>query len=411
MELADLLAEFEHQIDDGLDRLSQEELVATGVALARLVARVDATNVKVLAAISRREAHRAVQHRSPGMALASELGLSRATCTRKVNRADTLVRLLRVVHTAYLAGQLNSDQVDRIVRTARNTDLLEPLVRDQAMIIGWADNEWKSFEAKLSAWEILNDPTDPQTAADKAHAKRSFVAAQGLDGVTLLQIDMPNECYAQLTAAIEPIADAMFKSDWAEARDANGQMAIPSDLTRTSSQRRFDAFMQLVRQGASAVQVDPGIQAIVHVLIDKATFDAQCAREAGEAPVEATEANVNRFRCESIDGVPLSASFAFDAAVAGHIRRVVLDLENRDITISKKARLFTGLKRHAMIIRDRWCQTPGCSTPANRGEADHIIEHSRGGPTLVTNGEMKCRPCHRHKTRLQTQGLYTAAAA
>mgnify|MGYP000913764854 CR=1 FL=1 len=57
MELAGLLAEYESTLDYGLDCLSQAELVDLGVAINRLVDRVDAKQAVVFAAMKKREAH------------------------------------------------------------------------------------------------------------------------------------------------------------------------------------------------------------------------------------------------------------------------------------------------------------------------------------------------------------------
>ncbi len=410
MELAALLAEYETKLNTGLSNLTQNELLTLGLDMERVAARVDAKKAAVYAHMKRCETHRAVRERSPGLALANRLNISAARGSRHINRADTLVNLLPLVHAAYLDGRLNTEQVDRIIRVAQNSDLLEQLARDQHQFVSWAGKPYKKFDADMHAWTEKNDPTDPQTAAEKAHTKRKLIAARGLDGVTLVQIDMPNECYAQLRELMAPIEEELFNQDWQDAKAIHGVMTIPDDLVRNTNQRTFDAFMQLIRQGGTAEQTDPGIATIVTILMDKATFDHEAALAAGESVASPTISDIENYRCETINGFPVSARFAFDAAIVGEIRRAVLDLENHDIAMSKKGRLFTGLKRQALIIRDRWCQTPGCATPASRCEADHLLDHGSGGETTINNGGMKCKPCHRHKTRLQTQGLYHLAA-
>ncbi len=370
----------------------------------------DARTNEVLAAVSRREVHRSVKEVSPGMALANRTRISAGRGNRLHKRADVLVHLLPEIQEAYLAGKINVEQVDRVVRLSNDDKLIEALNRDQQMILGWVGRPYKEFNAKCDAWAELNDPTDPQVAADRAHSKRRLAFAQGLDGVTLIAADAPDDCAAVLKAAMEPLEDLFLKADWAEARERLGDNATFSDLLRNRNQRRFDAFMQVIRQGAGVGNNDPGIAPIVRITMDYETFMRESARAAGTEPSTPTDSDINNFRCETHEGHRVSTSFAFDAAMAGEIRRVVINAKTREVDMSDRVRLFTGLRREAIIIRDRWCTTPGCSTPASRCEADHIKRFSAGGLTRTADGEMKCGPCHRHKTRLETLGLWQQAA-
>jgi hypothetical protein len=54
-------------------------------------------------------------------------------------------------------------------------------------------------------------------------------------------------------------------------------------------------------------------------------------------------------------------------------------------------RTFTGALRRAIQARDRHCQHPsGCDEPIRRCDVDHIVPHSRGGPTAPANGRLLC---------------------
>ncbi len=86
---------------------------------------------------------------------------------------------------------------------------------------------------------------------------------------------------------------------------------------------------------------------------------------------------------------------------------MILTPGDLDFYLSRRTRFFRGPQRTALIARDRYCQDPGCGTPANKCEADHIQEYADGGLTLPDNGKMRCGPCHRHKTWLQARGLWT----
>ncbi len=104
--------------------------------------------------------------------------------------------------------------------------------------------------------------------------------------------------------------------------------------------------------------------------------------------------------------MPLSPADALDYAIAGHVRLFVMNTTTRDFTASSRVRLFKGAQRHGILVRDRHCQSPGCDTRAWHCEVDHLTRHADDGQTIPINGEAKCGPCHRHKTRLETLGLW-----
>jgi hypothetical protein len=59
------------------------------------------------------------------------------------------------------------------------------------------------------------------------------------------------------------------------------------------------------------------------------------------------------------------------------------------------ARLPGAELRRWLRARDRTCIFPGCRVPARHGDADHTIEHHRGGPTTEDNLGIPCRHDHR----------------
>jgi hypothetical protein len=58
------------------------------------------------------------------------------------------------------------------------------------------------------------------------------------------------------------------------------------------------------------------------------------------------------------------------------------------------ARLPGAALRRWIHIRDRRCSFPGCRAPAHRVDADHTIEHARGGETVDTGLGPACRHDH-----------------
>lgn len=58
------------------------------------------------------------------------------------------------------------------------------------------------------------------------------------------------------------------------------------------------------------------------------------------------------------------------------------------------ARLPSAGLRRWIHIRDRRCVFPGCRIAPHRTDADHTLEHARGGPTIDTNLGSLCEPDH-----------------
>jgi hypothetical protein len=57
-----------------------------------------------------------------------------------------------------------------------------------------------------------------------------------------------------------------------------------------------------------------------------------------------------------------------------------------------RRRLFTGQRRHQILLTDPVCATPGCDAPARH--ADHVTPFRDGGRTALANGAGLCEACN-----------------
>jgi hypothetical protein len=80
------------------------------------------------------------------------------------------------------------------------------------------------------------------------------------------------------------------------------------------------------------------------------------------------------------------------------IERIIFDGPSRVLEVGE-ARSFRGAGRRAIEAIHRYCQGAGCHVPAERCEVDHLWRYSDGGPTIQSNGELKCRPHNRQRER------------
>ena len=104
-------------------------------------------------------------------------------------------------------------------------------------------------------------------------------------------------------------------------------------------------------------------------------------------------------RCETSTGQILDPHTVLRAALAGHIRRVVLGADNLPINLGRTARLFTGPARQAAKLLATQCDHLGCGLPAELCEVDHSIEWSDNGRTDQDNAGVECGSHNREKHR------------
>lgn len=103
--------------------------------------------------------------------------------------------------------------------------------------------------------------------------------------------------------------------------------------------------------------------------------------------------------CETDTGVPVDSLTVLQAAIAGSVRRVVVDRAGQVIEWGRKRRLFTGSARRAVMLQASRCIYPGCRTPLGNCQADHLNEWANHGPTRPANGGPLCGRHNRFKSR------------
>ena len=63
--------------------------------------------------------------------------------------------------------------------------------------------------------------------------------------------------------------------------------------------------------------------------------------------------------------------------------------------MDSRRRVFTGLLRRMLVLRDDVCVTPWCG--ALIAHADHASPAREGGPTSLANGDGRCARCNHTK--------------
>ena len=122
-------------------------------------------------------------------------------------------------------------------------------------------------------------------------------------------------------------------------------------------------------------------------------------RRVGECWLEVTADMLNFLN--TLDGIGM-----FESGWSRVLAEITTSLQNAQTgppNSDPAARLPGAALRRWIHIRDRRCAFPGCRAPAHRADADHTIEHSRGGPTLDTHLAPACN----HDHMLRHEGGWT----
>lgn len=93
-------------------------------------------------------------------------------------------------------------------------------------------------------------------------------------------------------------------------------------------------------------------------------------------------------------GESISPGTARRVACSGELVPAVLGGRSVVLDMARPVRLFTGLLRQALIVRDGGCVFPNCDAPPGRCEAHHVQPWWAGGRTELGNGVLLCRHHH-----------------
>ena len=99
-------------------------------------------------------------------------------------------------------------------------------------------------------------------------------------------------------------------------------------------------------------------------------------------------------RCESDDGIGLTATQLRRLACDAGILPVVFDGKGQALDLGRRQRVVTPGQRIALVARDGGCVFPGCDRPASWCDAHHVIHWFERGPTDLWNLCLLCSAHH-----------------
>ena len=407
---------------EGLVGMTDSELDAE-LRASELARREHAARHAALVGVAeRRGIYRADGHRS----MAAHLRASCNASGTQITLDRKLARLLDSqpsVGDALLAGRIgigHAAEIARILANPRISHLL-PLVVDvfveQAEHRSYDDfrgdiDEFVTLTDQDGAFAELAGSVENRTARVDDVGGTLDVIATGGDPVTALQ----------MVAVFESFVEGEYRADVGARRQTYGDDADQYPLARTPAQRRFDALKSIFAAAAASPEGRSLPEPTTHIVIDhrslhetfthagitlpngsiadieEVTDDPTMLATLADELLTDPEAFRSR-RCETSTGSAIHPMIALRAALAGHIRRVVVDSDGVVIDYGTKQRLFTGHAQAAAMLLATTCTHPGCRLPARLCEVDHVTEWNDGGRTDQRNGNIKCGGHNRFKHR------------
>ncbi len=395
----ELAAELDQPQQDG-DVLAIEhglELAHRMVGAAQIdnLARIDAGR------LHRIDGHRSVKaHASHVLKLAPEEAGRRAKAVRGLRELSEVAAALR-------SGRIGLDHAHVLVRVQANPRIKDHVPGQQKRFLRWAATmSFDDFKLKVLDWERTTDLNGGFKDNERNHANRNVrLIHNSIEKVWDISGHVASDQGARMREILDHYVEMLWQADWAEARARLGDAATISDLKRSEAQRRADALARIFNDAAGA-PADTSAPPIVHNIVwsseaylgladllgaDAAALDSHWSATLTDPGVQRDQwCDPDRYRCSTLDGVPLEPVEQFFSSLVNHVRRVVINSRGVVIDLGRKARLFTGSARLAAQLQHPHCIWPGCDTPTSRCEVDHLYDHARGGPTNPANGAPLC---------------------
>ena len=292
---------------------------------------------------------------------------------------------------AEIDGRVGVAPCELMARVAANPRIpAAVLERDSPALLDDAISQpFDEFERRVRLWEALADPDGDRTRNEQLNANRDVRVRPRPEGGWTITGNLAELAGCEFNEIFSWFIGAEWQTDWAEARHRLGDTATVADLARTEAQRRADAVVAMAKAAASAAPGSRRPQPTVNVLIDDETFEAHLRGETVDP---------RRYRdvvVRTQTGRRLHPDDAVNAALIGHVRRVVYDGSGTVIDLGRRQRLFRGSAREAVMLLLVTCVWIGCDRPIAWCDADHSVGWRAHGATVPRNGGGLCHG-HNH---------------
>jgi hypothetical protein len=336
--------------------------------LQRQLARLEAFAASTAAAFDSSGAWVHDGARTAAAWIATRCRLPRSNARRLVHRGREL-RHLPVCAEAWSEGRIGAAHVDAIA-SLRRESTEEALSRDEELLVQQAQSlRFDAFAHAVAYWEQLADPDGSEDSEERRRIQRDVYLANSLNGQWMGKITLDPLSGGIVAGELQRLERALFEADWAEARDALGREPTPSELSRTSAQRRADALVEMATRSRTAPADGRRPAPLFSVLVGYETLHGRI--------------------CELAQGTVVTPGSLIPWLDRADIERAVFG-PGRRVEVGATTRLFTGATRRAIEVRDRQCTHPYCEGFSSDLQVDHILPFALGGPTTQENGRVLC---------------------
>ncbi|MGI9644251.1 MAG: DUF222 domain-containing protein [Ilumatobacteraceae bacterium] len=395
----------------------QDELERVEIEDRALAARRSA----LIAAAEARKLHRRDGHHSMRNHLRATCNSSRGTTTRQLRRAGLIDRI-PAVGDALLAGRIGVAQADELARAFANPRIADFLPAVAPLLLDHAEHlPFDDFKVCVDRWMMLADlDGSHRTTLDEVGGRSARVVSVGT-AVDLAASGGDALTAEKLIKIFERFCNAEFDKDVEARRAEFGDTADEHRLPRSGAQRRFDALEAIFDAAIAAPVGGRAPEPVVNIVADADTVDETFTRaelllptgdqvDLGDLEQDELERIIDELtadparlidrHCETESGILVHPVLLLQAALTGHVRRVVVDSPGRVVDLGHLQRLFTGSARIAATLLARHCSHPGCDIPASGCDVDHMDAWAADdGPTDQHNADVRCGSHDRFKHR------------
>ena len=401
--------------------MSDGELDAVVRELELTERRLHARRAAVLAVTQQRGLYRADGHPS----LKGYLRATANVSSREANRRRLVAEVcaaVPVLGDALASGRLGEVQIIEIARIHANPRTRQYFDRVAPIFAELAEHSCHD-DLRDRVTSFLNladqDGAFAELCCNIAHRNASVSVVGGTLDVRATGGDPL--VADEVVAIFEWFVEREFVADVEARRAEHGDGAAEFPLARTDRQRRFDALVAMARAAAAHGDGARPADVTVNVVADAETLD-ETLTDAGIIAESDTEVVTSELdgdtidaiigaatddparwidrQCETSRGTPIHPVQLLQAALRGHVRRVIVDGQGVVVGWGRRRRLFAGPAREAAKLLARRCTHPGCTVPADWSDVDHNAEWFRDtGPTDQRNANVACRSHNRFKSR------------
>ncbi|NED95083.1 DUF222 domain-containing protein [Phytoactinopolyspora alkaliphila] len=354
--------------------LSDDELTSELTALRRAADMAEAAYLQRLRDFHTRKISETTAALSTRAWIRHELHIAPAETSRQLKVARGL-RSLPAIEAALKRGEIRFPHAGAIVDAATllGNDVIAGC-QDALLNAARADEPTK-LRAALRGLGAAVDNKDAVRRAEKRDQGRWLDVSTTMDDTLAISGSLGSEDGAIVETAINSLTTPAGADD-----------------SRTASQRRADALVELCRRQLSSGELPSqgGEPTQVIVVTDLATLEARSGG-FGELP----------------NGTILRGDTVRRLACDAKVTRLIVGPDSLPLDVGRAQRTATPAQRKALRLRDGGCLFPGCDLPPEWTDVHHATFWAHGGRTDIDQMLLLCRKHHTtvHKTGWHIQTL------